>query len=613
MSSFLIGNLLLFLSACGSVTSDHIRTPIRRQVQANQDDELYLPDLNIMPLPDDHDDSPKTWLFGAGDSSEWGATSTNDETANSTTEMNHHRPTLINISALDQGEYVTDTSAGTLHSTVVTSQGRILTASSVAIQTSGIGRDTVDGSQLDFQPITEVYYLDDNTPSTPPVFSKVVASQYYTMALDISGNVWATGTNTYGQLCLGDAISRDRFYQVAKAADAAAADAAAASSKVVDIALGERHTLLLMDNGQVFGCGWNAYGQLGIGVKGTNMLEPVEILIDEPDFNNTTTDTPIVANITQIAAGRGSSYFLTSSDHVYATGTNYEGQLCLGDRVDRPLPTMLMEVEQMQSNRGNDFSFNDEGVVVNLIAAGKSSFYMLLSNGQVVACGKNTHGQLGNENINNTEIVSASDVASDVPAMVTALANVTDIFATAISFTAFFLQDYGVYGVGQDGSGQIGNGALQWNPLSEVSCPENERAFVGQQNIIISSGNDHTLFLVNTDGIFDCEGQGGSNNNNNSTDVSSLAPSSSMSPTSSIAPTITAGPSWYYPTTPSPQLNSSLAPTPTPSITGTPTQSPVQEDRNQPGANQPSGGAKVNGMMMEVFCLGIAFAVWQFM
>uniref|UniRef100_A0A7S2LXD2 Uncharacterized protein n=1 Tax=Skeletonema marinoi TaxID=267567 RepID=A0A7S2LXD2_9STRA len=436
----------------------------------------------------------------------------------------------------------------------------------------------------------------DKNPATPPTFSKVVASQYYTLALDTIGNVWSTGTNTYGQLCLGDTTARERFYQVPIAE-------AEASTKVVDIALGERHTLLLMDNGQVFGCGWNAYGQLGIGLKGENMLSPVEILIDEPDFNNTTTDTPMVANITQVAAGRGSSYFLTSSDHVYATGTNYEGQLCLGDRVDRPLPTMLEPVEDMQQE-GSDFSLNDEGVVVDLIAAGKSSFYMLFSNGQVVACGKNTHGQLGNENINNTESASASDVASDVPAMVTALTNVTDIFATAISFTAFFLQDNGVHGVGQDGSGQIGNGDMMWNPLSEVSCPENERASFGQQNIIISSGNDHTLFLVNTDGIFDCEGN--NNVSNNSTE-----PSSSLSPTSSIVPTIAPTPtappqgstSSYSPTTPAPQ---SLAPT---LFTQFPTLSPVGEDRNQP--NPPNGGVKVNGM--NVFCLGIAFAAWQWM
>jgi len=587
MASFNIAILLFFLSAYGEATVNNLRSksvrPLPRQLQSNQDNELYLPG----------DDSTKTWLFGAGDSSEWGATTTN-----SSTEMNHHRPTLINISALGQGEFVTDTSAGTLHSTVVTNQGRILTAGSVAIQTSGIGRDTLDGTQLDFQPIRQVYYLkEDNThdknPSTPPTFSKVVASQYYTLALDTAGNVWSTGINTYGQLCLGDTTARDRFYQVA--ITIAEEEASTTTTKVVDIALGERHTLLLMENGKVFGCGWNAYGQLGIGMKGENMLTPVEILIDEPDFDNNTNDTPppMVANITQIAAGRGSSYFLTSSNHVYATGTNYEGQLCLGDRVDRPLPTMLVPVQDMLLSQGknNDFSLHDEGVVVRLIAAGKSSFYMLFSNGQVVACGKNTHGQLGNDNSDSTA------AASDVPAVVTALTNVTDIFATAISFTAFFLQNNGIYGVGQDGSGQLGNGAMQWQwdpAVSEVSCPGGEeRASIGQQNIIISSGNDHTLFLVNVNAIFDCEG------NNNSP----LEPTSSMSPFASVAPTPTAPPqisSSYYPTTPSPQGGSSLFPTHSQS----PTMSPVNPDRNQP-----SGGVKLNGM--GVFCLGIVFATWQ--
>ncbi|KAL7435015.1 hypothetical protein ACHAXM_004516 [Skeletonema potamos] len=565
MTSILVALVVSSLSSRGDVAAAataaapaaHIHQakglrPFRRELQINDDDELFLPG----------EDSTKTWLFGSGDSSEWGAPITANDGNDSTIDMNHHRPTLINVSALAQGEFVTDTSAGTLHSTVVTNQGRILTAGSVAIQTSGIGRDTIDGTQLDFQPIQQVYYLDDDNthdtnPSTPPTFSKVVASQYYTIALDTNGNVWSTGSNSYGQLCLGDTTARDRFYQVA---------IPEASSKVVDIALGERHTLLLMENGQVFGCGWNTYGQLGIGVKGENMLSPVEILIDEPDSDdNTTSDTPVVANISQIAAGRGSSYFLTSSNHVYATGTNYEGQLCLGDRVDRPLPTMLVPVESMLNEENNDFSLKDEGVVVHLIAAGKSSFYMLFSNGQVVACGKNTHGQLGNESTD-----------SDVPAVVTALTNVTDIFATAISFTAFFLQNNGIYGVGQDGSGQLGNGDMQWqwkNNVSEVSCPVEERTSIGQQNIIISSGDDHTLFLVNVNGMFDCEGNA----------------TSSMSPFASIVPTPTA---------------TTLVPTPF--VSQSPTMSSVNTDRNKP-----SGGVKFNGM--GVFCLGIAFAAWQSM
>ena len=583
MSSLLMAPLLLLLSSTVYTANAvdvrvHRSNGLRRHLQTNnsdtEDNEFYLPDI----------DSTQNWLFGAGDSSEWGATAIIDETSN---ETNHHRPTLINITALDAGEYVTDTSAGTLHSAVVTNQGRILTASSVVIQTSGIGRDTFDGEQLDFQPIEEVYYLDDviddsithdTNPSTPPTFVKIFASQYYTVALDTAGNAWSTGVNNYGNLCLGDTIARDRFHQVPIATTSEEEEE---STKVVDIALGERHTLFLMDNGTVFGCGWNVWGQLGIGLKGENMLAPVEILIDEPDFNSTT-NVPIVSNVTQIAAGRGSSYFLTSSDHVYASGTNYEGELCLGDRVDRPLPTMLSHVEDIQ-NEGDDFSLNDEGVVVRLIVAGKSSFYMLFSDGQVLACGKNTHSQLGSDSINNTAVNSTGDVASDVPAAIASLTNVTNIFASAISFTAFFLQNDGIHGAGQDSSNQIGNGDMLRNQLSEVSCPNEERAAFGHHNIIISSGNDHTLFLVNSQGIFDCEG-----NNTNS----SLVPTTTSVP--SISPT-------FYTTTASPQSETYVP-------TGVPTQIPTGSPVEESDGDKPNGGVRVSAM--EVMCLGAAFAAW---
>ena len=593
MTSILLANFLFLLScsdvATAVVATDH-RTAqhqgLRRlQQTANSNSaESYLPDDNSM----------KSWLFGAGDSSEWGVTpNNNDDNGNdnaaTTTMMNHHRPTLINIPSLRQDEYVTDTSAGTIHSTVVTNQGRILTAGSTASQDSGIGRDTFNGTQLDFQPITEVYYYAENiqtmghnsNPSTPPSFSKVVASQYYTVALDTNGNVWSTGRNNHGQLCLGDTTARDRFHQIPTMY--------MTEKKVVDIALGERHTLLLMDDGRVLGCGWNAYGQLGIGLKGEDMLGMVEIAIDEPDFDNST-ETPINhTDITQIAAGRGSSYFLTSSDHVYATGSNYEGQLCLGDRVDRPLPTMIQPVEDMLSNRENDFSLNDEGVDIQLIAAGKLSFYMLFSNGQVVACGKNTHGQLGNGNIsnNNSSVITTPPESSDVPAIVTALTNVTDIFAAAISFTVFFLQSNGIYGVGSDGSGQLGDGGvqLQWEGVMEVSCPGNETSSSGgdKNNIIISSGNDHTLFLVNAHGIFDCEG--GSSNTTNT----------SLAPTASMAPSISASNSTNYP-----------IPSPSPFQPQAPTKSPVKNQKNDPT----SGGSKAN--VMGVFWF-VAFAVWHMM
>jgi len=158
----------------------------------------------------------------------------------------------------------------------------------------------------------------------------------------------------------------------------------------------------LTQDGRAFGCGWNAYGQLGIGVKGGNVGSPTEVAIDVPDEEggyvreegsdgNGNASREVVA---EVVAGRGSSYFLTKSGHVYATGTNYKGQLCLGHREDRTLPTVLAHVDNFLHD-GHDFSYVDEGVGVASIEAGSSSIYLLLTNGMLLACGENTHGQLG--------------------------------------------------------------------------------------------------------------------------------------------------------------------------------------------------------------------------
>lgn len=300
---------------------NHPRQQHHRRVQsnffANQDTEWYLPDTKV--------NIKRTWLFGAGDPSEWGETNGDDGSI--------MLPTPINV-PLRAGEYITDISAGGLHSAILTNEGRIFTAgSSSAGESLGLGRDTMDGTELSFMPVTEVYPINDNTgdysnvaSTALPQFTKVEASQHYTFALDNMGRVWTTGNNAYGQLCLNDTMTRDRFYEVKMPSDneSNSNNEAPEGRNIVDIVLGERHSLLLREDGKAYGCGWNQYGQLGIGVKGQNMLSPVEIMIDAPDDEDVTiTESGRQVEhevITNAVAGRGSSYFLTSSGHVYATG-----------------------------------------------------------------------------------------------------------------------------------------------------------------------------------------------------------------------------------------------------------------------------------------------------
>lgn len=495
--------------------------------------EEYLPDVSVT----------ETWLFGAGDLSELNLAASAGTSAGSTSSylaaLGRIAPAPIDVPALLPGEYVSSASAGDLHAALLTNEGRVLTAGSAGGELRGMGRDAAAPG---FRPVEEVYPLDDDSSppaaaaagsadgrsthspvalitSSLPKFVKVAASQYYTFAVDEAGDVWSTGDNAYGQLCLNDTASRDRFHQVRLPYDGDEDDHGSGkqnlfdrwNNKVIDVALGERHALLLTQDGRVFGCGWNAFGQLGIGRKGGSVKGPVEISIDAPDEERATLEDGSEGRkanykvVKEIVAGRGSSYFLTESGHVYSTGTNYKGQLCLGHRDDRVLPSMLDPVENFLSSTGDDFSYLDEGVGVASIAAGSSSFYLLLSNGMLLACGENTQGQLGIGNGNGqtngaTSLAGGADAVAE-PTPVADVANVTAIYSGPTSYGAYFVSDASVYAVGFDGAGLRGN----WDVPSLLACADGGNAAV-ERDVSIATGNDVTLYLATAETTLACRG-----------------------------------------------------------------------------------------------------------
>ena len=87
---------------------------------------------------------------------------------------------------------------------------------------------------------------------------KVSAGYWHSVALSDQGDIYSWGWNNNGQLG-----SRDESSEVQ------------AVPKVIDfeneidvnvrtIACGAKHTLALLDDNKLYGCGWNKYGQLGI-------------------------------------------------------------------------------------------------------------------------------------------------------------------------------------------------------------------------------------------------------------------------------------------------------------------------------------------------------------
>lgn len=99
--------------------------------------------------------------------------------------------------------------------------------------------------------------------------------------------------------------------------------------KVVQLALGEVHTLILTESSrkdaeqqqQLYSCGWNDFGQLGISTEqeeAEKHLPRHKVRFDFEDQSE---------GIVQIKCGAVFSATLTTKGHVYAWGNNTSGQM----------------------------------------------------------------------------------------------------------------------------------------------------------------------------------------------------------------------------------------------------------------------------------------------
>ena len=76
----------------------------------------------------------------------------------------------------------------------------------------------------------------------------------HSLLLKNDGTLWSCGLNNYGQLGLGDDYNRTTFTQVTTNIN-----------DIKEIYCGDYHTIILENDGTLWGCGYNEYGQLGLG------------------------------------------------------------------------------------------------------------------------------------------------------------------------------------------------------------------------------------------------------------------------------------------------------------------------------------------------------------
>lgn len=194
---------------------------------------------------------------------------------------------------------------------------------------------------------------------------------YHSLAVDINGNVYAFGSNNYGQLGLRDNDEHVYPLIIPKI------------KNIIKISAGNRFSLLLNDKGRVYAFGNNQYGQLGIG-------------------NNNAINTPKLLNIkdiVDISAGSSHSLLLDKYGQVYSFGSNKFGQLGLGDYTAQGLGEYLTAEEMSTHDYDRDIpeQIPDLFSIVQISAGTNVSFFLDID-GNVYGCGNNETHQFGIDN-----------------------------------------------------------------------------------------------------------------------------------------------------------------------------------------------------------------------
>jgi alpha-tubulin suppressor-like RCC1 family protein len=186
------------------------------------------------------------------------------------------------------------------------------------------------------------------------VITSITAGGGHTLALDDCGFCWSWGIGGRGQLGHGDFTDRVAPRHVESLT----------GQRCVGAAAGFAHSLVLVDDGNVYAWGWNRMGELGVG-----------------SFDACSSPSLVaLRQVLLVACGGAHSLFVTSNGDTFGCGCNSCGQLGIGSQSDCSSPTQLPALQ---------------GWPIAVAVAAEEFSIFIGRDRTVRSCGLNNMGQLG--------------------------------------------------------------------------------------------------------------------------------------------------------------------------------------------------------------------------
>ena len=260
------------------------------------------------------------------------------------------------------------------------------------------------------------------TPATIPYVSGVPkipkyisCGESYTAVLMNDASIYVTGLNNYGQFGNGSTS------QIRQTVLIQMTNNTGKTPKY--ISCGARQMMVLMTDGTIYGCGYNAYGQLGI----------INDTVDKLSLSVMTNTTGRIPKY--IRSFYSSTAVLMTDGTIWGTGYNFDGQLGIG--TTQNVNTTLQKV------------FLPPGKTPKYISCGGNTMIVLMMDGTIWGCGLNAYGQLGIGSTASQTILTQMIIPSGkTPKYVSGGARHTMVLMT----------DGTVWGTGANWDGQLGLG-----------------------------------------------------------------------------------------------------------------------------------------------------------